>query len=256
VRDLYLNNIVDITDPDCEFLREFNREIRKYGAIVYNYDSNAYQFIRNFQHIDYKKEILPDFIKIENTSALLNGLQLTIHYEFDPETEEDEENLAIWHEDIEPIELPVFCYDEDGEIDIERYVPYDTKVSKHVVWFLKKESYDVILDCDLLMLTPVIKNINIARSLIKDYGVHPFEFTYDPADQDNYEIPELYGVYQQLEEDMDMASGISYGEDPYDQGCPKERGEPCCGKKGRKKDGEHQCCCGDDEECHCDDKEE
>ena len=65
MRDLYLNKIVDLTDPQCEFISEFNREIKKYGAIVYNYESNSYQFIRNFQHIDCKKEILPDFMRVE-----------------------------------------------------------------------------------------------------------------------------------------------------------------------------------------------
>ncbi len=250
MRDLYLNKIVDLTDPQCEFIEEFNREIRKYGAIVYNYDSNSYQFIRNFDHIDCKKEILPDFMRVESANAMLNGMQLTIHYEFDPEEEEDEENLEIWNEDISKIELPVFCYQEDGEIDIEKYVPYNTSVSKHVVWFLKKESYDFILDCDLLMLTPVIKNINVARELIRKYGVHPMSFEYDPADQDGYEIPELYGVYQQLEQDMDMASGMVLGDDyldePEELPQKKKCGECCCGD-----DSECQGNCGDDSECHC-----
>ncbi len=170
---------------------------------------------------------------MENANALQNDLQLTIHYEFDPEEEEDEENLEIWNEDISQIELPVFCYQEDGEIDIEKYIPYNTDVSRHVVWFLKKESYDFILDCDLLMLTPVIKNINVARQLITNYGVHPFQFTYDPKDQDGYEIPELYGVYQQLQEDMDLASGLVLGDDYDDE----------------TEDNEEKCCCG--EECEC-----
>ncbi|MCR5067944.1 MAG: hypothetical protein K6A14_07785 [Erysipelotrichaceae bacterium] len=245
MRDIYLNKIVDLTDPQCEFISEFNREIKKYGAIVYNYDSNSYQFIRNFGHIDCKKEILPDFMRVENANALLNGLQLTIHYEFDPEEEEDEENLAIWNEEISQIELPVFCYGEDGEIDIEKYVPYNTEVSKHVVWFLNKDSYDFILDCDLLMLTPVIKNINVARELIKNYGVHPFQFEYDPNDHEGYEIPELYGVYQQLEEDMDQASGLVLGEDYCDE---EEEEQP----REKKKKKECCCCCGDDGECQCD----
>ncbi|MBO4217938.1 MAG: hypothetical protein J5887_00305 [Erysipelotrichaceae bacterium] len=241
MRDLYLNKIVDLTDPQCEFISEFNREIKKYGAIVYNYESNSYQFIRNFQHIDCKKEILPDFMRVENANALLNGLQLTIHYEFDPEEEEDQENLEIWNEEISRIELPVFCYQEDGEIDIDRYIPYTTEVTRHVVWFLSKESYDFILDCDLLMLTPVIKNINVARQLIRNYGIYPFQFEYDPADQDGYEIPELYGVYQQLEDDMDMAAGLVLGED-YEQ----EEEIPC-----EKKKKECSCCC-DDGDCQCD----
>ena len=93
MRNVYLNNIVDISDPDCEFIREFDREIQKYGALVYSHETNAYQFIKKFEQIDYKKELLPDFMKVENSDPLLKALNLTIHYEFDPETEEDEENL-------------------------------------------------------------------------------------------------------------------------------------------------------------------
>ena len=57
MRDLYLNQIVDITDPNCEFIREFDHEIRKYGAIVYNHEYNSYQFIKHFRQIDFKREL-------------------------------------------------------------------------------------------------------------------------------------------------------------------------------------------------------
>lgn len=188
----YLNMIVDMTDPKCEFIDTVNKEIKNYGAVVYNYQSNSYQFIRRFSHIDYKSEILPDFIKVENSDALLNGLNLTIHYEFDPETEEDEENLDIWFNDISQIEPPVYNYDKDGDIYLEKSVPIDTSVSKHTLWYLNKDSYEYILDVDLLMLTPVIKNINIARDLIKNYTVHPFDFS---ADEQNHLPDHLEGVY-------------------------------------------------------------
>jgi len=65
--------------------------------------------------------------------------------------------------------------------------------SRHTVWFLKPESRDYILDCDLLMLTPLIKNIAIARKLIQEYAVHPMSFDY-PIDPD-YQQPLLKGVY-------------------------------------------------------------
>jgi hypothetical protein len=129
---------------------------------------------------------------VENSDALLNGLNLTIHYEFDPETEEDEENLDIWFNDISQIELPVYNYDKDGDIYLEKSVPIDTSVSKHTLWYLNKDSYEYILDVDLLMLTPVIKNINIARDLIKNYTVHPFDFS---ADEQNHLPDHLEGVY-------------------------------------------------------------
>lgn len=197
MRDIYLGNIVDITDPNCEFIKEFDKEIRKYGAIVYNYESNSYQYIRSFNHIDCKKEVLPDFIKIENTDPLLKGLNVTIHYEFDPENEEDEENLTIWREDISTIELPYYSYDEDGEVYEDKYIPMSTTPSKHTVWFLSEKSYDYILDTDLLMLSPIIKNINIARELIKKYAVHPFENQY--KEDKNYKEPDMSGVYKKDE---------------------------------------------------------
>ncbi|NLZ76277.1 MAG: hypothetical protein GX914_07215 [Erysipelotrichia bacterium] len=197
---MYLNMLVDITDPKCDFINTINKEIENYGAIVYNYQSNSYQFIRKFSHIDYKTEVLPDLIKVENSDALLNGLNLSIHYEFDPETEEDEENLDIWYNDISQIELPVYNYDDDGDIYLEKYVPIDTSISKHTLWYLNKDSYDYILDLDLLMLTPVIKNINIARELIKKYSVHPFEFK---ADQQHHLPDHLKGVYGHHQHDED-----------------------------------------------------
>ena len=193
MRNLYLGNIVDITDPDCEFIREFDSEIRKYGALVYNHENNAYQFIKKFEQIDYKKELLPDFMKVENSDPLLKALNLTIHYEFDPETEEDEENLEIWQE-LSQVDLPVFDYDDDGEIKLSSEVKLYPSPSKFTVWFLNKDSYEYILDQDLLMIAPVIKNINIARKLIRDFGVHPFENRYDPQDDIGYVDPDLVAI--------------------------------------------------------------
>ena len=46
MRNVYLNQIVDITDRNCEFIKEFDHEIRKYGAVVYNHEYNSYQFIK------------------------------------------------------------------------------------------------------------------------------------------------------------------------------------------------------------------
>jgi len=229
MEDLYIGKIVDITDPYCEFVAEFNKEIKKYGAIAYNYDTNSYQFIRKFSHIDVKREIFPDFLKIEKTNALLNGMEITVHYEFDPETEEDPENLDIWEKDISTIELPVFKYDDDGEIAVDKYNKFTTTPTKHVIWFLSKESSDCILDTDILLLTPVIKNLEIARELIKKYGINPFDFKYDPADMDGYEIPELYGVYQALSEEMDQESQIMMNEyDDYFENRPDEDDESEC----------------------------
>ena len=152
MRNVYLNNIVDISDPDCEFIREFDREIQKYGALVYSHETNAYQFIKKFEQIDYKKELLPDFMKVENSDPLLKALNLTIHYEFDPETEEDEENLEIWQQ-LSQIDIPVFDYDDDGEIRLASEIKLYPSESKFTVWFLNRDSYEYILDQDLLMMS-------------------------------------------------------------------------------------------------------
>ena len=185
MRSVYLNQIVDISDPQCEFIKEFNNEIRKYGAVVYNHEYNSYQFIREFEQIDYKRELLPYFIRVENSNPVLKALTITVHYDFDPETEEDEENLEIWRE-LSQIDLPVFDYDEEGEIMVSGMVKMYPKDSKHTIWFLTEDSYDYILDMDLLLIDPVIKNLSIAQRLIREYGVHPFEADYDPEDLKNF----------------------------------------------------------------------
>ena len=271
MRDIYLNQIVDITDPKCEFINEFNKEIRKYGALVYNHASNCYQFIKRFEQMDYKIEVLPDLMRVENSDALLNALNLTIHYEFDPETEEDEENLAIWNEEISQIELPIFAYDEDGEVYDDKYVEMNVETTKHTVWFLNKESFDYIQNIDLLMITPIIKNINIARELIKKYAVHPFKFEYDEADIASWQEPELVGVYgsdYELQpfdefEDEQCECGHHHHHDEHcDCGC---HDDDCgCGCHDEDCDcdcDEDDCCCGhhhhhDEGCCHCHDDDE
>ena len=185
MKKYYLNNIVDLTDPDCLFIREFDHEIRKYGAVVYNHEYNSYQFIRHFEEIDYKKELLPDFLKIEQSNPLLKAVDFTIHYEFDPETEEDEENLEIW-EELKQIEIPVFEYDDDGEVVVARYENLNPRVSRHTVWFLDEDSFDYMMDLDLLMIDPIIKNLSIAQKLIREHGLNPLEANYDEDDLNSF----------------------------------------------------------------------
>ena len=193
MKEYYVNNIIDISDPDCLFIKEFDYEIRKYGAIVYNHEFNSYQFIKKFSDIDYKKELLPDFLKIEHSNPLLKTVDFTIHYEFDPETEEDEENLEIWKE-LSQVELPVFRYDDDGEFQVASTVRLAPTVSRHTVWFLKKESHDFILDTDLLLLTPIIKNLQIAQKLIREYAMNPLEADFDLEDLDSWQEPDFSSV--------------------------------------------------------------
>ncbi|MBQ3184391.1 MAG: hypothetical protein IJB54_00240 [Firmicutes bacterium] len=200
MRDLYLNQIVDITDRNCEFIKEFDHEIRKYGAVVYNHEYNSYQFIKHFSQIDFKKELLPDFIKIENSNPILKALTITVHYEFDPEIEEDEENLEIW-EELSQINLPVFGYEDDGEIYVKDEILMNVKPSMHTIWFLSEDSYDYMMDLDLLLFDPIIKNFSIAQKLIREYGLHPFETDYDEDDLDDYEEPDVSAVtYRRREE--------------------------------------------------------
>ena len=175
MEDFYLNKIVDITDPDCQFIKELNDEIKQYGAIVYNFENNSYQYIRKFSDIDHKRELLPDFIKVEKSDPLLNGLNLTIHYQFDPQTEQDPENLDIWNNELSLIEYPVYGYDDEGQIYDEKYIKLNNKPTKHIVWFLKPESLDYLYTLDLLLFTPVIKDMAIIRKLIKDYAVNPIK---------------------------------------------------------------------------------
>ena len=193
MRNVYLNQIVDITDRNCEFINEFDHEIRKYGAVVYNHEYNSYQFIKHFRQIDFKKELLPDFIKIENSNPVLKALTITIHYEFDPETEEDEENLDIWSE-LSQIDLPVFGYEDDGEIYVKDDIKMNVNASKHTVWFLSEESYDYMMDLDLLLFDPIIKNFNIAQKLVREFGIHLFETDYDEDDLDDFEEPDVSSV--------------------------------------------------------------
>lgn len=201
MQDVYLNKIVDITDPNCEFIKEFDREAYKYGAIVYNYENNSYQFVRKFTDIDYKKELLPDFIKVENSDSLLNGLNITIHYQFDPETEEDEENLDIWENELSKIDIPIYAYDDEGQVYDKEYIYLNTQPTKHTVWMLSKESMEYIYSLDLLMFTPIIKDMAIIRRLIKDYGIHPFKNVY--CEDKEYHVPELKGVYKKDKEYCD-----------------------------------------------------
>jgi hypothetical protein len=161
--------------------------------VVFNHEYNTYQFIRHFAQIDYKKELLPDFIKVANSDPRLKGLQLTIHYEFDPETEQDPDNIKTWQQ-MSQTTLPVYEYDDDGELLIDHTIDLSTQPSVHTIWFLDQKSFDYILDTDLLMLDPIIKNLHIAQKLIKEYGMHPFSALYDEEDLNSYQEPKLAGV--------------------------------------------------------------
>ncbi len=188
MKDVYLDKIVDITDPNCQFIMDMNSEISQYGAIVYNYENNSYQYIRKFSDIDHKKELLPDFIKVEKSDGLLNGLNLTIHYEFDPENEEDKENLEIWNNELSLIEYPIYAYDEEGQIYDDKYIKLNNKPTKHTIWFLKPETLDYLYGLDLLMFTPVIKDMTIIRKLIKEYTFNPINETTEKKKKHKVEV--------------------------------------------------------------------
>ena len=123
----------------------------------------------------------------------MKALTITVHYEFDPEIEEDEENLEIW-EELKMIDLPIMGYDDDGEFFVSDSIKMNVAASKHTVWFLSEESYDYMMDLDLLLFDPIIKNFNIAQKLIREYGIHPFETDYDEDDLDDFEEPDVSAV--------------------------------------------------------------
>ena len=170
----YCNKIIDYTDEDNSFIQEFNREISDYGAIVYNHETNSYQFIKEFDHIDFKHDLLPFYFMITEAPHNLNSIVMTMSYEFDPDQEEDEENLQIW-EELKETELAMLDYDEDGDVKVKSYFKLNPNETKHTIWFLNKEGYQELFKNDLLLITPIIKNIKISQKLIKEYGINPLE---------------------------------------------------------------------------------
>ena len=93
----------------------------------------------------------------------------------------------------------VYDYDDEGEVYQKDEIPFTTKPTKHIVWFLDEKSFDYIYSLDLLIYTPIIKKMSIIQNLIRNYCVHPFEFKYQ--NDDNYTVPNLQGVYQSEEKD-------------------------------------------------------
>ena len=79
----YLSKIIDYSDDQNNFIREFNKEIQKFGAIVYNHENNSYQFIKEFDHIDFKHDLLPYYFMLNEAPHNLNAILMTMSYEFD-----------------------------------------------------------------------------------------------------------------------------------------------------------------------------
>ena len=170
----YLNKIVDYSDNENSFIKEFNKEIQEYGAIVYNHETNSYQFIKEFNHIDFKHDLLPFYFMMSEAPKNFNAVLMTMSYEFDPDEEEDEENLQIW-EQLKESELAMLDYDEDGDVKVKSYFKLNTDETKHTIWFLNKEGYQELLKNDILLITPIIKNIKIAQKMIKEYCINPLD---------------------------------------------------------------------------------
>ncbi len=170
----YLSKIIDYSDDQNNFIREFNKEIQKFGAIVYNHENNSYQFIKEFDHIDFKHDLLPYYFMLNEAPHNLNAILMTMSYEFDPEEEEDEENLQIW-EQLKETELAMLDYDEDGDVKVKSYYKLNTNETKHTIWFLNEEGYQELLNNDPLLITPIIKNIKIAQKMIKNFCFNPLQ---------------------------------------------------------------------------------
>lgn len=177
MRKLYDEQIVDYNDGHTEFVEEFNREIQPAGAIVYNHESHSYQWIRRFEDIEFKHELLPYYFKVKH-SSLPNGMDLTMSYEFDPKTEEDEEILSLWKE-ASAITYPIFDYDEEGDIYETDVLPISAEPTRHTVWLLNESALSILESYDMLMLYPIIKTMTIIRTVLQQHTHAPFDGSSD-----------------------------------------------------------------------------
>ena len=174
MRALYQNQIVDYNDGNTEFVKEFNDQIASFGAIAYNHTTNTYQYIRKFQETEFINEILPWYFYCR-PSILPNGIDVEMVYEFDPKNFEDEpEILALWQEAIEEGQ-PQYDYDEDGEIYTKDWLKMTNDPTRHTLWIISREGKDLIDQQDQLMIYPMIKNLNIAKEIIRNHTIKPFE---------------------------------------------------------------------------------
>ncbi|MCF0110701.1 MAG: hypothetical protein HUJ58_02290 [Erysipelotrichaceae bacterium] len=172
MRKLYDGQIVDYNDGHTEFVREFDHEVENSGAIVYNYESNTYQWIREFEQIGFKNDLLPYYFKV-NASKLPKGIDILMKYEFNPDEETDEEILGYWEEAKEE-EYPYFDYDDEGEIYEKSYYTITAQPSKHTIWILDDGALEYLIGNDPILLLPVIKNMSIVRELIQNHTVNPW----------------------------------------------------------------------------------
>jgi len=174
MKALYENQIIDYNDGYTEFVEEFNAEVAKYGAVVYNHENNSYQFIAKFEQIAFKQEIGPFYFKAKN-SKLPNGIDIVMSYEFDPEVEDDDEVLAMWKDLVEE-EIPYYDYNEDdGELYQSKGIKYNAEPSIHTIWMLNQNGYDFVMSHDMLLVQPVIKFVKIAKELILNHTTAVFD---------------------------------------------------------------------------------
>ena len=174
MRTLYKDQIVDYNDGNTEFVKEFNDQIHCYGAIVYNYRDNTYQYVKRFEDISFINELYPWYFSVR-PSRLPKGIDIEMTYEFDPDAYKDDEKItALWKE-AEEEGQPFFDYSEDGEIFEKEIIPLSASPTKHTIWILDCEGRDFMEDQDTLCLMPVIKYLPIAKEVIRDHTAEPFE---------------------------------------------------------------------------------
>ena len=174
MRALYKDQLVDYNEGNTEFVKEFNKQIRENGAVVYNHATNTYQHIHKFEDINFINEFMPDFFKVRE-SKVPNGMEIEMHYEFKPEDYADDAEIqAIWLQ-VQQEGLPLYDYDEEGELFFKDFIEISTAPSKHTIWILDEKGMDLLGGYDALLIVPAIKYLHIARELINNHSVNPFE---------------------------------------------------------------------------------
>ena len=174
MRALYKNQPVDYNEGKTEFVKEFNQQIKDYGAIAYNHNTNTYQFIQKFEEIEFINEIYPWYFMVK-PSILPNGIDIQMAYEFDPEAyTDDPEITSLWQQAVAEGQS-IYDYDEEGQIFEKDLIPLTAQPTKHTVWILNEEGYKYLTQYDKLLLLPMIKYLDIAKDVIKNHTIKPFE---------------------------------------------------------------------------------
>lgn len=181
----YIGQFADYEEEE-EWYRELDSLLHGWGGLVYNSDYNSFQFIRRLEDINIKKEMIPSHVLIKELDSRhsdINGLELEVHYEFDPETEEDPNQLKIYRE-LCSAQIPSYDYDEEGELIISKESGMDHTPSKHLIWLLDEEAREWLENQDMLMIMPIFKQRQLAEKLFQLGVMNPFDAEQTEASED------------------------------------------------------------------------